>query len=183
MADVQKLRDKLGRHPDFPKKGINFLDIFPIFGDPILTELLISHLVTHIVTVTLAKSPGTKIDVVVGLDARGFLLGPLVALRLGAGFVPVRKKGKLPGETVHAEYVKEYGADIFEMQAHSIAPGANVIIIDDLIATGGSAQAAGELVKKLGGNTLEYIFVIGLTFLKGHEKLDAPVYCMIESDE
>ncbi|KAG8752376.1 adenine phosphoribosyltransferase [Serendipita sp. 396] len=183
MADVQKLREKLGIHPDFPKKGINFLDIFPIFRDPILTELLISHLVTHIVTVTLANSPEKKIDAVVGLDARGFLLGPLIALRLGAGFVPVRKTGKLPGETVQVMYSKEYGTDEFAMQADSIAPGSNVIIVDDLIATGGSAQAAGELVKKLGGNTLEYIFIIGLNFLKDRWKLDAPVYCMIESDE
>jgi adenine phosphoribosyltransferase len=129
MADVQKIREKLGVHPDFPKQvclrtpqcvsqisdhayiqGIVFLDIFPILRDPVLTELLISHLISHIVTVTLPRSPTNKIDVVVGLDARGFILAPLIALRLGASFVPVRKKGKLPGETVHAEYQKEYGS-------------------------------------------------------------------------
>ncbi|KIM21364.1 hypothetical protein M408DRAFT_104977 [Serendipita vermifera MAFF 305830] len=183
MADVQKIRDKLAVHPDFPKKGINFLDLFPVFRDPVLTELLISHFITRIVSVTLPRSGVSKIDAIVGLDARGFLLGPIIALRLGAAFVPVRKQGKLPGKTVQAEYQKEYGADIFEMQAESISPGSSVIIIDDLIATGGSAQAAGELVKKMGGNTLEYLFVIGLTFLKGGEKLDAPSYAMIECDD
>lgn len=177
------LGEKLGVHPDFPKKGIVFLDIFPVLRDPILTELMISHFITHIGTVTLPKSKQSKIDVVVGLDARGFILGPLVASRLGAAFVPVRKKGKLPGETIQAEYMKEYGTDIFEMQANSISEGANVIIIDDLIATGGSARAAGQLVKQLGGNTLEYLFVIGLTFLKAMDTLDAPAYCMIESEE
>jgi adenine phosphoribosyltransferase len=91
-------------------QGITFLDVFPIFRDPSLTELLISHFVTHIITETVPRTSKSKIDVVVGLDARGFLLGPMVALRLGAGFVPVRKRGKLPGETVQAEYIKEYGS-------------------------------------------------------------------------
>lgn len=86
------------------------MDIFPVLRDPLLTELLISHLVTHIITKTLKTSSVNKIDAVVGLDARGFILGPLVALRLGAAFVPIRKKGKLPGQTVQAEYFKEYGA-------------------------------------------------------------------------
>jgi adenine phosphoribosyltransferase len=127
MADVQKIREKLTIHLDFPKKvrhtfqvifygvladcsqGINFLDLFPILRDPILTELLISHFITHIVSVTLTTAGVRKIDAVVGLDARGFLLGPVIALRLGAAFVPVRKKGKLPGQTVQVEYQKEYG--------------------------------------------------------------------------
>jgi len=129
------------------------------------------------------KNNHNKVDVVVGLDARGFLIGPIIALRLGAAFVPIRKKGKLPGETLTAIYEKEYGTDSFDIQSGAIKEGDNVIIIDDLIATGGSAKAAGELVKASGGNTLEYIFVIGLIFLKGHEKLDAPVYSMIEVSE
>jgi adenine phosphoribosyltransferase len=91
-------------------QGIVFFDIFPILRDPVLTELLISHLICHIVTVTLPKSSTNRIDAVVGLDARGFILGPLIALRLGASFVPIRKKGKLPGEKVYAEYQKEYGS-------------------------------------------------------------------------
>jgi len=132
---------------------------------------------------TLPKSGLKKIDVVVGLDARGFLLGPLIALRIGAAFVPVRKKGKLPGVCKIVEYAKEYGVDSLEMQADAITQGSTVVVIDDLIATGGSAMAAGELVKQQGGRTLEYLFVVGLSFLKGIEKLDAPSYVMIESDD
>jgi len=120
---------------------------------------------------------------VVGLDARGFLLGPIIALRLGASFVPVRKKGKLPGECTSADYEKEYGKDSFEMQCGAIPSGGSVVVIDDLIATGGSAKAAGELVRKQGGNVMEYMFVIGLPFLHGTLKLDAPTYVMIESND
>lgn len=124
-----------------------------------------------------------KPDVIVGLDARGFLLGPVIAMRLGAAFVPVRKSGKLPGSVEVVKYEKEYGVDQFEMQAGAVAPGQKVVVIDDLIATGGSAAAAGELVKKAKGVTLEYLFIVGLPFLKGHEKLDAPVYSMIEAED
>ncbi|KAK7470736.1 adenine phosphoribosyltransferase [Stygiomarasmius scandens] len=183
MADVQYLREQLTAHPDFPKKGIVFLDIFPILRDPVAFETLITHLIHHITSQTIPKSPNKKIDVVVGLDARGFLLGPIIALRLGAAFVPVRKKGKLPGECASASYEKEYGSDTFEMQADAIKPGQSVVVIDDLIATGGSAKAAGELISKLGGKTLEYIFIIELTFLQGGSKLDAPVYSIIQSDD
>lgn len=97
--------------------------------------------------------------------------------------MPVRKRGKLPGECVTATYEKEYGTDSFEMQADAIQPGQNVIVIDDLIATGGSAKAAGELVTKRGGKVLEYLFVIELTFLKGAQQLNAPVYSMVKADD
>lgn len=110
-------------------------------------------------------------DVIVGLDARGFLFGPTLALRLGAAFVPVRKQGKLPGKCVTAEYMKEYGKDIFCAQHDAITTGQKVIIVDDIIATGGSAAAAGQIVKQLGGNTLEYAFMLELDFLKGRDKL------------
>ena len=131
MADVEYLRSLLRPFPDWPKKvraaahanivrnrlrsdglrtqGIVFLDIFPLLRDPVGFETLITHFVHRLTSHTIAQSPTKKIDVVVGLDARGFLLGPIIAMRLGAAFVPVRKKGKLPGETVHAEYEKEYG--------------------------------------------------------------------------
>lgn len=159
----------------------------------------------HLVTSTLHKSPTKKIDVVVGLDARGFLLGPVIALRLGAAFVPVRKAGKLPGATEKVEYEKEYGSDFFEVRYHlfrqlspqraddgsrstqmqkdAIKPGQTCIVIDDLIATGGSALAAGELIKKLGGKTLEYLFLIELTFLKGTQRLDAESFSIVKSDD
>ena len=133
-------------------QGIVFLDIFPILRDPLAFEALITHFVHHITSHTLGISGTNKIDVVVGLDARGFLLGPIIALRLGAAFVPVRKAGKLPGQCISASYEKEYGTvcclisvehsmqsivqDSFEMQADAIKPGQTVIIVDDLIATG-----------------------------------------------
>ncbi|TFY72729.1 hypothetical protein EVG20_g242 [Dentipellis fragilis] len=129
------------------------------------------------------RTPSKKIDVIVGLDARGFLLGPIIALRLGAAFVPVRKSGKLPGECDKASFEKEYGVDVFEMQGDAITPGQNVVIIDDLIATGGSAKAAGELVAKQGGKVLEYLFIIELTFLQAGSKLDAPCYSIVQVDE
>ncbi|KAG9019004.1 adenine phosphoribosyltransferase [Tulasnella sp. 427] len=172
--------DKFPWEPTGCYKGIVFLDMFPVLRDPVAFEVLITHLVHHITSSASLGNGVKRVDVVVGLDARGFLLGPIIALRLGAAFVPVRKKGKLPGECVTATYEKEYGSDSFDMQADAITPGQKVVIIDDLIATGGSAKAAGELVKKLGGHILEYVFIVGLTFLKGHEQLDAPVYSMIE---
>lgn len=210
-------------HDDFPQTGVRFCDILPVLRDPIAFESLITHLLHHIFNVTLprlregAKDPrAVKIDAVVGLDARGFLFGPQLAQRLGAAFLPVRKRGKLPGENVQAEYIKEYGKvrtmtgtrtygsqrriilsamdavvadvsapnsilqDVFELPSRSIATThggpANVIIVDDLIATGGSAGAAGELVRKVGAKTVEYLFVVAIPFLKGEEKLDAPSY-------
>ncbi|WVQ83837.1 adenine phosphoribosyltransferase [Cryptococcus sp. DSM 104549] len=178
MSDVAYLKSLLGVHPDFPKKGITFLDIFPILRDPVAFETLITHLIHHITT-THAVRP----EVIVGLDARGFLLGPIIAMRLGCAFVPVRKGGKLPGSVQVVKYEKEYGTDEFEMQAGAVTPGQKCIVIDDLIATGGSAAAAGELIKKSGGETLEYLFIVGLPFLKGHEKLDAPTYSMIEAED
>jgi len=183
MSDVELIKNHLTAHSDFPKKGIVFLDIFPILRNPLVFETLITHLVHHITSHTLNNSPDKKIDVVVGLDARGFLFGPIIALRLGAAFVPVRKVGKLPGQTISASYEKEYGMDSFEMQADAIKPGQTVIVVDDLIATGGSAKAAGELVAKQGGKTLEYLFVIELMFLKAATKLDAPVYSIVQSDD
>ncbi|KAG6855118.1 hypothetical protein C0991_006047 [Blastosporella zonata] len=181
--DVQYIKSHLKSHPDFPKKGIVFLDIFPLLRNPVAFETLITHFLYHITSHTLVSSPSKKIDVIVGLDARGFLMGPLIALRLGAAFVPVRKRGKLPGQCVSASYEKEYGTDIFEMQADAIEPGQTVVVVDDLIATGGSAKAAGELIAKMGGKTLEYLFIIELTFLQGGAKLDAPTYSIVQADD
>lgn len=179
MADVEY-------HQDWPKPGILFCDILPALRDPISFEVLITNMMSHIFTTTLPKlaesAKDPRIHYVVGLDARGFLLAPAIAQRLGAGFVPVRKQGKLPGQCVQATFMKEYGEDIFEMQQCAIPAGSNVLIVDDLIATGGSAKAAGELVKKLDANTVEFLFVVSIPFLKGAEKLDAPEYHLVEMD-
>ncbi|KAF8314869.1 putative adenine phosphoribosyltransferase [Cantharellus anzutake] len=147
-------------------------------GHPHANGVTITSGITHPTT-----NNSKKIDVIVALDARGFLLGPIIALRLGASFVPVRKKGKLPGETISVVYQKEYGTDSFDIQVGAIKEGDNVIVIDDVLATGGSAKAAGDLISACGGKTVEYIFVIYAAFLKGHEKLDAPVYNIIEVNE
>lgn len=127
-----RLRAALRQYPDFPSPGILFEDILPIFADPSLHEALLRCLELHI----LESAGDQKPDVVVGLEARGFLMGPSLALRLGASFVPVRKKGKLPGPCETQAYDKEYGQDFFQMQADSIKPGQKVIIVDDIIATG-----------------------------------------------
>lgn len=169
------LRGKLRQYENFPSQGVLFEDILPIFQDPAAFQLLIDGLKQAL--------EGKQVDVVVGLDARGFLFGPTLALQLGCSFVPVRKAGKLPGQTAQVSYVKEYGEDKFEIQADAIQPGQKVVIVDDIIATGGSAAAAGELVKKLKGEIVEYLFLMELDFLKGRDKLDAPVHTFLSGQE
>ena len=127
-----RLRAALRQFPDFPSPGILFEDILPIFADPTLHDALLRSLELHV----LASYNGQKPDVVVGLEARGFLIGPSLALRLGASFVPVRKQGKLPGPCITQAYDKEYGQDFFQMQSDAIKPGQKVIVVDDIIATG-----------------------------------------------
>ncbi|KAJ3074458.1 adenine phosphoribosyltransferase [Podochytrium sp. JEL0797] len=178
MSDVAYIKSKLRAIPDFPKKGIVFQDIFGIFQDPLAVEMLVTNILQKLNSSNLGK-----IDAIVGLDARGFLLGPIIALRLGCAFVPVRKAGKLPGATSQVAYTKEYGTDYFEMHEGAITPGQNVVILDDLIATGGSAKAAGELVKMNGGKTVQYVFFIELSFLKGRDELDAPTYAVMTFDD
>lgn len=167
----------LKKYPDFPQKGILFEDIFPLFAEPSLHRDLIS---AYIATIE-ENLGGDKPDIIVGLDARGFLVGPAIALHYNAGFVPVRKPGKLPGDLETAEYQKEYGKDTFAIQRDSVKHGSKIVVVDDLIATGGSASAAGTLVKKCGGRLLGYVFLIELTKLGGREKLDAPVFTILES--
>ncbi|RMZ91277.1 hypothetical protein DV736_g1497, partial [Chaetothyriales sp. CBS 134916] len=169
----------LKQYPDFPKTGIIFEDIFPLFASPSLHRSLIN---AFILTATRNLPPSTTPDFVVGLDARGFLIGPQLALHFNAGFVPVRKPGKLPGKLETAEYVKEYGKDVFAIQKESIPNGSKVLVVDDLIATGGSASAAAELIGKVGGELLGFIFLIELTKLEGRKKLgNVPVWTVLES--
>ncbi|APA10027.1 adenine phosphoribosyltransferase [Sclerotinia sclerotiorum 1980 UF-70] len=170
-----KLRKALRNFPDFPIPGIDFVDILPLFASHDLHESLIRALELQVLLVNGGKKP----DVVVGLDARGFLFGPSLALRLGAGFAPVRKRGKLPGPTEEASFEKEYGQDYFQIQKDAIKPGQSVLVVDDIIATGGSAQAAGKLVQQLGGICMGYLFILELDFLKGRDKLSAPVATLL----
>lgn len=167
-------------HPLTPcQPGILFEDILPLFSDVSLHRDLIEAYLTKIDEVW---GPTHKPDIIVGLDARGFLFGPTIALKLEAGFVPVRKEGKLPGKVETAKYEKEYGTDVFAMQTGSIQPGQKVLVVDDLIATGGSAAAAGSLVTKCGGELLGYLFIIELTKLNGRSKLgNVPIHTLLES--
>ncbi len=148
---------------DFPKEGIVFKDITPMLADPAALKDAVAQLA--------APYRDTHVDVVVGMESRGFIFGPAVACELGAGFVPTRKPGKLPADTISETYELEYGTDTLEIHADAIKPGQKVLMVDDLIATGGTMKAACELVKKLGGEIVGAAFVVELSFLNGRDKL------------
>jgi adenine phosphoribosyltransferase len=149
--------------PDFPKPGIQFKDITPVLADPRLFSGSIDLLADSF-------KPGT-VDAVVGIDARGFIFAAAAAVKLEAGFVPVRKKGKLPFKTREKEYALEYGTATIAMHVDALKAGSRVLLIDDLLATGGTAAAAAELVQGLGAKILEISFLIELSFLNGRQKL------------
>lgn len=175
------LKGCLKQYPNFPKEGILFEDFLPIFSNPKDFQALVDAFKLHLEE---KFGSSTKIDYVVGLESRGFLFGPTLALALGAGFIPIRKPGKLPGKTHQVLFQKEYGEDKFEMQQDSIRPGSNVIIVDDILATGGSAFAAGELVLKIeNAKILEFLFVMELDFLKGRDKLQSEVFTLLRGQD
>jgi adenine phosphoribosyltransferase len=149
--------------PDFPKAGINFFDITTLLKDAGGLRAVIDDLGT--------AYKGKGIDIVVGIEARGFIFAPAVAYALNAGFVPVRKPKKLPAPTERVEYELEYGTDILEIHKDAIKPGQKVLIVDDVLATGGTAKAVSHLVEKLGGSLIGLSFVIELDFLNGRDKL------------
>lgn len=159
--------------PDFPKEGIIFKDITTLIKDPEAFKEAVDILADHYA--------GRQVDLVAAVEARGYIFGAPIALKLGAGFIPVRKVGKLPAETLREEYELEYGADAVEMHKDAIQPGQKVLIVDDLIATGGSAQATARLVERLGGEVVGIAFLIELTFLHGVDRLKKyDVYTVIE---
>lgn len=160
MEDLKKLIREV---PDFPKPGINFYDITTLLKDPIGLHRAVDALANHYV--------GRKIDRVVGIEARGFIFAPMVAYRLNAGFVPVRKPKKLPAPVARAVYRLEYGQDSLEIHRDAISEGNQVLIIDDLLATGGTAAAVAGLVESLGGRVSGIGFLIELEFLHGRAKL------------
>ena len=149
---------------DFPKEGIVFKDITPVLHDPAAFREIIDRMTEY--------ARDKSVDAVAGIESRGFVFGAPVALALNAGFVPVRKLGKLPGETVRAEYALEYGSNTVEMQKDAIRPGQRVLIVDDLLATGGTSAAAAELIEKLGGEVAGMVFMVELGFLNGREVLE-----------
>ena len=172
------IEDAVRDIPDFPKPGIVFKDITTILNNAEAYGVLMNHLYT--------RYKEYNLDYVAGIDARGFIFGAALAQMLGVGFVPIRKKGKLPYTTISEKYTLEYGVDEVEVHidAYSAIPDAKVLMIDDLIATGGTAGAAASLINQAGAKCVESCFIMGLTFLDGIKKLEekAPVYTLIEVD-
>jgi len=168
---VDRLKEMIRDIPDFPKPGILFKDITPLLRDPAAFRRAVD-LVAH-------RYDGQRIDVVVGIESRGFILGAALAYRLGAGVILVRKPGKLPYKTNRTIYELEYGTDSLEIHQDAIHPGQRVVIADDLLATGGTMNAALALAEGLGGEIVECAFLVELTFLKGREKLRHPTFSLI----
>ena len=165
MTDMlERLRTGIRDVPDFPKKGIVFKDITPLLGDRALFRASID--------LFLERCRGKEIDKIVGIDARGFLFGSAVAYELGVGFVPIRKRGKLPYKTEIAKYSLEYGEAEMEMHIDAMIAGERVVLVDDLLATGGTSAAAAALIRKVGGQLLEAQFLVELEFLNGHKQLE-----------
>src|SRR5215467_4094663 len=161
---VERLRAAVRDVPDFPKKGIVFKDITPVLGDPRLFRASID--------LFLERCRGREVDKIVGIDARGFVFGSAVAYELGVGFVPIRKRGKLPYQTEVAKYSLEYGEAEMEMHVDAIIASERVVLVDDLLATGGTSAAAAVLIRKVGGDLLEAQFLIELESLHGRHQLE-----------
>jgi adenine phosphoribosyltransferase len=173
MADLKKLIREV---PDFPKPGILFYDITTLLRAPAGLRAVIDGLQEHY--------RETKVDVVMGIEARGFIFAPALAYALGAGFVPVRKPKKLPAETVRVTYDLEYGTDTIEMHKDAVSEGTRVLIVDDLLATGGTAAAAARMVEGAGGVVVGLGFVVELTFLNGRAKLPGrEVFSLLQYDK
>lgn len=169
---MDSLKSKIRSVPDFPKAGILFYDITTLLRDREGFQMTIESLARPF--------EGREIDVVVGVESRGFILGGAVADRLGAGFAPVRKKGKLPSKTVQETYDLEYGTDCLEIHSDAVESGQRVLIIDDVLATGGTAEAAAALVRRAGGSIVRALFLLELGFLGGRDKLsDVEVFSLL----
>jgi adenine phosphoribosyltransferase len=172
-TEKMNLKQTIRSIPGWPIEGVIFRDLTTLMQDPAAFRYACDVLVDRY------KDKG--IDKIVGIDARGFVFGAVVAYQLGIGFVPVRKKGKLPCKTIQETYDLEYGTDTLEMHEDAVSPGEKVVIVDDLIATGGTVGAAVSLVKKMGANLVECAFVVELPDLKGREKIPGcPVFAMVE---
>lgn len=169
------LRDHIRTVPDFPKPGILFYDISTLLAEPAAWQETVERLAG-------AMRPH-KPQVLAGIESRGFLVAAPLALKLGLGFVMLRKKGKLPGATIPYTYDLEYGSDTIEIQTDAIKPGQRVVLLDDLLATGGTMRAAIALLRKAGGDVRAAACIIELVFLKGREKIEIPLTSLIAIDE
>ncbi len=163
VSSADDLRKLIREVPDFPKPGILFYDITTLLKDPAAFKEVIDRMVEQV--------RGTAIDIVVGMESRGFIFSAPLAYQLGAGFVPVRKLGKLPAETIEVEYALEYGTATLEIHRDAIQPGQRVLIVDDLLATGGTVMGTIELVQRLGGEVAGLAFMVELSALHGRERL------------
>ena len=173
MQTNTELRNAIRDVPDFPQKGVVFKDITPVLRDPKLFNAAIDVLAD--------RHLGSKLDAIVVIDARGFIFGSAMAYKLGCGIVPVRKAGKLPYKTIEEHYKLEYGEAAMEIHADALKKGDRVVLVDDLLATGGTAAAAAKLVRSLGAKLVEIDFLIELTFLKGRDRLKGyPVFAAIQ---
>jgi adenine phosphoribosyltransferase len=171
------IKSRIRTIPDHPKKGILFRDITTLIKDPVGFRLVIDNLTHRYI------QGDILFDIIVGIEARGFIIGGALSYTLGKGFIPIRKVGKLPAEVVRHEYDLEYGTDTIEMHKDSLNKGTRVLIIDDLLATGGTALAAATLVEKLGGKVIELAFIVNLPDIGGEKKLKEKgysVYCLTE---
>jgi len=173
---MDELKKTIREVPDYPKPGILFYDITTLLKD--------AGAFRTVIDILTERYRGKGIKKILGIDSRGFIFAPCVAYNLGAGFVPVRKKGKLPAETLSVDYELEYGSNTIEIHRDSLEPGEKVVIIDDLIATGGTAAATARMVEELGAELVEMAFMIELTFLKGRENLpeDTEVFSILKYD-
>src|ERR1700729_2150744 len=175
-VNVEDLKKLVRTVPDFPKPGILFYDITTVLKDKTGFAQLIDAMAAHYI--------GHHIDLILGIEARGFIFGPALAYRLNAGFVPVRKPRKLPAPTAKVSYDLEYGTDSLEIHMDAIEPGQNVVIVDDLLATGGTMEATVKLVRQLGGRIAGLGFAVELDFLKGRERFeDLDVFSLLHYDE
>jgi adenine phosphoribosyltransferase len=165
---TQQIKSKIRTVPNWPKEGIMFRDITTLLQD--------APTFNHTIELLLERYKDKQIDVVAGIESRGFIIGSILAHRLNLGFVPIRKKGKLPHETESEEYELEYGKDTIEIHKDAVWKGAKVLIVDDLIATGGTAMAACKLIKKAGGEVVEFCVIIDLPDLGGKKKLERAGY-------
>ena len=170
--DIEFIKSKIRTIPDFPKPGIMFRDVTTLFKD--------AEAMQKTANLLYKRYQNSNIDAVAGIESRGFILGAILAGKLGCGFIPIRKKGKLPADTIQQEYDLEYGTDIIEIHKDSISPGQNILLVDDLIATGGSSFASCQLIEKLGGKIHECSFIVELPALNGRQKIaNYPIFSLL----